>query len=261
MNMKFMMSGIALASVACSRPVAVTAAQRHVATAGIAMVLDSMNAAWRRADFTASDRLLLGDGIVTFNGSRETAAAARADDAASPTLAFAGQYISPYTVRYDVLSPDVAVTSWQNDFARISADHAQQTMQTAFMTIVWKRTDAGWRMLAYHESTRPKELEPSAQSLLPYAGTYVSNGEPDARFTVVAGALNVALGDAKPAVLTAFTDPNFGMGDVRVTFVRARDRTVQGVLLENRDGSSRYAWRVSANSTRATATGVITPAK
>ena len=249
------MSGIALASVACSRPVAVTGAQRRAATAAIAVVLDSMNAAWRRADFTAADQPLLSDGVVTFNGSRQSGASAKAEDAGSPTTAFTGQYISPYTIRYDVLSPGVAVTSWENDFARIGADHAQQPMQTALMTIVWKRTAAGWGILAYHESTRPKEREPAARSLLPYTGTYVSTGERDARVTVVAGALNVALGDAKPTVLTAFTDPDFGMDGVRVTFVRASDRTVQGVLLERPDGSSRYAWRISANGARASATG------
>lgn len=147
------------------------------------------------------------------------------------------------------------MTSRENDFARISADRTQQPMQTALMTIVWKRTDAGWGILSYHESTRPKEREPASGSLLPYACRYVSTGEPDARFTVVAGALNVALGDAKPTVLTAFTDPDFGMDGVRVTFVRARDRTVQGVLLERPDGSSCYAWRVSVNGARASATG------
>lgn len=93
------MSGIALASVACAPPVAVTGAQRHAATAAIAVVLDSMNAAWRRADFAAADRPLLADGVVTFNGSRQSAAAAKAEDAASPPAAFAGQYILPYTVR------------------------------------------------------------------------------------------------------------------------------------------------------------------
>jgi hypothetical protein len=118
------------------------------------------------------------------------------------------------------------------------------------MTIVWKRTDTGWRILSYHETTRPKGRESSVQSLLPYVGSYVSTDEPDARFTVVAGGLSVALGNSRPTVLTAFTDPDFGTDGLRVTFVRARDSTVQGVLLERPDGSSRYARRVSATGTR-----------
>ena len=169
-----------------------------------------MNAAWRRADFAASDRPLLDEGLTTFNGSREPSSASKALLVNHPTTDFAGQYISDYTPRYDVLTPELAVTSSENDYARIALDGTRQPMQVALMTLVWKRTSDGWRILYYHESTRPKARETSGELLAPY------------------------------------TDPNFGTEDARMTFVRNRDGTVHGVLLTRQDGSSSYAWRVSA---------------
>ena len=35
----------------------------------------------------------------------------------------------------------MAVTSWENDFARIRQDSSQGPMQVALMTLVWERTD------------------------------------------------------------------------------------------------------------------------
>lgn len=246
MTMRVMLISVAFAVAACSRPGPVTETERRAAIAGISVVLDSMNAAWRRADFMASDRPLLDEGLVTFNGFRSPVAAARARTTKNPTGGFAGQYIADYTARYDVLSRDVAVTTWENDFARIALDSTRQPMQVALMTLVWKRTPDGWRILYYHESTRPKARETSGEPLAPYAGIYKSIDGPDLRLTVAGGALNVTVEEAQPIPLEPLTDPNFAMGNTRMTFVRNRDGTVHGVLLIRPDGSSRYAWRVSA---------------
>ena len=147
---------VALAITACSRQDRVTETEHREAIAGISKVVDSMNAAWRRADFVASDRPLLDEGLTTFNGFREASAASKDFDLNHRTTEFAGQYISDYTPRYDILTPDLAVTSSENDFARIALDSTRQPMQVALMTLVWKRTGDGWRILYYHESTRPK---------------------------------------------------------------------------------------------------------
>lgn len=130
---------------------------------------------------------MLDEGLTTDNGVRSSNAAERARAAKNPTGGIAGQYISPYTPRYDVLSPDVAVTSSGNDFARIGPDSSQGPTQVALMTIVWKRTDGGWRVLYYHESTRPKELKPPAQLLSPYTGNYLRSDGSAVQFTVVDG--------------------------------------------------------------------------
>jgi ketosteroid isomerase-like protein len=242
--MRVALLSFAFIVTACSPAGSVTVAERNAAIAQISVVFDSINAAWRRADFPAVGRTMLDEGLTTDNGNRSSNAAARARAAKNPTGGLAGQYISRYTPRYDVLSPDVAVTSSENDFARIGLDKAQEPMQVALMTIVWKRTDDGWRMLYYHESTRPKELKPPAQLLSPYAGNYLRSDGSAVRFTVVDGALDMTLGRAAPTALEAFTEPNFGRRNgLRVTFVRNRDRTVHGVLLVGPDGSSTNAWR------------------
>ena len=75
---------------------------------------------------------------------------------------------------------------------------------------------------------------------------YKSTDGPDVQLTVAGGALNVTVGEAQPIPLETLSDPNFAMGNIRMTFVRNRDGTVHGVLRIRPDGSSRYAWRVSA---------------
>jgi len=235
---------VALIATACSPAGSVTVAERNAAIGQISVAFDSINDAWRRADFPAVGRTMLDEGLTTDNGNRSSNAAARARAAKNPTGGLAGQYISRYTPRYDVLAPDVAVTSSENDFARIGLGKSQGPMQVALMTIVWKRTDGGWRMLYYHESTRPKDLKPPAQLLSPYTGKYVKADGSTVQFTVVDGALNVTLGGGATMALEAFTEPNFGRRNgLRVTFVRNRDRTFHGVLLMSPDGSSSYAWR------------------
>ena len=57
-------------------------------------------------------------------------------------------------------------------------------------------------------------------------------------------------GRGEPIPLLPFTDPNFGMEDTRITFVRNRDGTIHGVLLIRGDGSSSYAWRASRSAAR-----------
>lgn len=250
MTMRVILISVAFVVTACSRQGRVTETERREAIAGISVVVDSMNAAWRRADFVASDRPLLDEGLTTFNGFREPSAASKAFDLNHPTSNFAGQYISDYTPRYDVLTPDLAVTSSENDFARIALDSTRQPMQVALMTLVWKRTSDGWRILYYHESTRPKAREASGELLARYTGTYRRTDGPDLRVAMARGALSVTIGRGQPVPLLPFTDPNFGMEDTRVTFVRNRDGTVHGVLLIRGDGSSSYAWRVSAAAGR-----------
>ena len=244
MHMRLALLSFAFIVTACSPAGSVTVPERNAAIAQISVVFDSINAAWRRADFPAVGRTMLDEGLTTNNGNRSSNAAVRARTAKNPTNGIAGQYISPYTPRYDVLAPDIAVTSSENDFARIDLDSGQGPMQVALMTVVWKRTDGGWRMLYYHESTRPKELKPPAQLLSPYTGNYVKNDGSAVRFAVVDGALQVTLGAGTPMALEAFTEPNFGRRNgLRVTFVRNRDGTFHGVLLMKPDGTSTYAWR------------------
>ena len=246
MTMRVILISVAFVVTSCSRQGPVTETERREAIAGISVVVDSMNAAWRRADFAASDRPLLDEGLTTFNGSREPSSASKTFDANHPTTDFAGQYISNYTPRYDILTPELAVTSSENDYARISLDSTRQPMQVALMTLVWKRTSDGWRILHYHESTRPKAREATGELLAQYAGSYQRTDGSDLRVALAGGALSVTMGQGQPISMMPFTDPNFGTDDARMTFVRNRDGTVHGVLLTRQDGSSSYAWRVSA---------------
>lgn len=225
----------------CSSSGQVTKSGRRAAIAEISVVLDSMNTAWRHADFAAANRPFLDDGVMTFNGHRRSGEAAKATTAKSR---FSGQYVADYTPHYDILTRDLAVTTWENDFARIAMDGTRGPMQKAFITIVWKRTADGWHILVYHESTMPKALATSGQSLAAYVGVYRSADGHDLRFTETGGALNMSQDGTPPVALATFTDPNFGMRDTRLTFIRNRDGSVHGVLVALPDGSSRYAWRV-----------------
>lgn len=248
MKMRSTVMSLLLATGACTRPSSVTEQERRAATAGISVVLDSMNAAWRRVDFAAANDPRLDEGVITFNGFRATAGESKAALKRNPTVGMAGQYIGVYTPRYDLLSRDLAVTTSENDFARIAKDSSRAPMQVALMTIVWKHMPDGRRILYSHESTRPKPLKRSGDLLAPFVGTYQGTGGPDVRFTRAGDTLSATLGDAPPVPLDLFTDPNFGMrgrGGM-VTFVRNRDGTVNGVLLAGPDGSSRYAWRIPA---------------
>lgn len=200
-----------------------------------------MNTAWRQANFAAANRPFLDDAQITFNGYRRSGAAAKADETESE---FSGRYVVAYAPRFDILTRALAVTTWDYDFARVALDHTRGPMQVAYITIVWKRTSDGWHFLAHHESTRPKALDAPFQALAPYTGLYRGAAGPDLRFTIAGGNLNVRLGGAPPVALAAFTDPDFGMDDTRMTFVSNRDGTVRGVLVAFPDGSSRYAWRI-----------------
>ena len=248
MDMRSTVMSLLLATGACSSPGSVTEKDRRAATAGISVVLDSMNAAWRRADFVAAADPILDKGVITLNGFRAPAGKQKAVNRRSPTGGIAGQYIGDYTPRYDVLTSDLAVTTSENDFARIAMDSSRGPMQVALMTIVWKRTPDGWRILYTHESTRPKALKRSVELLAPYTGTYQSTNAPDVRFTLAGDTMFVTMGNTSPVPLEPFTDPNLGMRNRggMVTFVRNRDGTVNGVLLASSNGSSRYAWRVPA---------------
>lgn len=224
----------------CSGSGRVTKHEREAVITGISAKIDAMNAAWRKADFAASARPFLDDAVMTFNGHRRTGAAAKA---ATGPRRFAGQYIASYTPHYDVLSRDVAVTTWKNDFARIALDGTRGPLQEAFMTIVWKRTADGWHIQDYHESTRPKALAGSATALTAYVGDYRSADGHDLQFTAAGGALHVSRDGKPPVALAAFTEPDFGFDGIRMTFIRKRDGTVDGVLAAYPDGSSRFAWR------------------
>ncbi len=235
---------------ACRPHGPLTDAQRTAAIAEIGVVLDSINAGWRRADFVASQRPTLDDGVMTFNGySRMSMADAKARTA-SASSPLAGQYIADYQVRYDVLSPDVAVTTWENDFARIRQDSSRGPMQVALMSLVWKRTGEGWRILYYHESTWPKARMATAGELSRYAGSYQPADGPMLEFTVSDGALNMRVGDDQPEWLETFTAPTFGLRGALITFVNGQDGTVQDVVLVRPDGSSRQAWRIGREARR-----------
>lgn len=63
------MSLLVAATVGCNSHGSVSENDRRAATAEISVVLDSMNAAWRRADFVAANQPLLDEGLTTFNGA------------------------------------------------------------------------------------------------------------------------------------------------------------------------------------------------
>lgn len=245
MGIRIVITALLLSVVACGSRETVTENDRQAAISEISMVLDSMNVAWRRADFIASSRPLLDEGLMTFNGYRVQSTEAKASVMKNPSLGFAGQYIPDYTPRYDIPTRDFAITTWENDFARIAMDSTQGPMQVGLMTLVWKRTSDGWRILHYHESTRPKVLEISGDPFSPYAGVYQRADGIKVRFAVVERALNLSQSGETPITLQPFTDPNFEMNGTRINFVRNRDGSVHGVLFVNPDGSSEYAWRIS----------------
>jgi hypothetical protein len=58
-------------------------------------------------------------------------------------------------VRYAVLAPDVVLTLWKNEFARIKLDGTRQPLEQALMTLVWVKTAGGWRIRACYETTAP----------------------------------------------------------------------------------------------------------
>ena len=142
MHIRIVLTALLLSAVASDSPESVTENDRQTAIAEISIVLDSMNAAWRRADFIASNRPLLDEGLFTMNGHRVQSADEKESTMEQPSLGFAGQYISDYTPRYDILTRDFAITTWKNDFARIAMDGTQGPMQEALMTLVWERTSA-----------------------------------------------------------------------------------------------------------------------
>ena len=244
MNIRIVLTALLLSAVACDSPESVTENDRQAAIAEISIVLDSMNVAWQRADFIASNRPLLDEGLFTMNGKRVQSKEEKASAMKNPSYGIAGQYISDYTPRYDVLTRDFAITTSENDFARIAMDGTQGPMQVALMTLVWKRTSDGWRIFHYHESTRPKVREISDDLFAPYVGVYQSADGTEMRFSVAGGALNLSENGDTPITLQSYTVPNFGMKDTRLNFVRNRDGSVHGVLFVNFDGSSEYAWRV-----------------
>jgi len=123
----------------------------------IASALAAMTDAWRRADFVGSNRWMSQTGWYTFNGKRQPMAEFLDRAKANPSFGFAGQWISDFDVRYDVLAPSVIVTTWENDFARIMPDGTRGPVENALMTLVWSKTPAGWRIVHYHESTRLKD--------------------------------------------------------------------------------------------------------
>ena len=133
-----------------------TQEERDQAIEEISSAIVAMNDAWIEADFDTSSIRMPDGGWITFNGSRRTMAEAAERRKARVTDSYAGQYISNYDVRYDVLSRDVIVTTWENDFARILHDGTQTPIEVALMTLVWHRTKNGWIIRHYHESTRPK---------------------------------------------------------------------------------------------------------
>ncbi len=228
---------------ACSDPSHVTLNDQENVRRGITQVITSMNDAWRHADFERSNAPLLDEAVMTFNASRLSGSATKSRIGART---IAGQYISTYKPDFNVLSPDIAVTTWENDFARIGLDGVKGPMQEALMTIVWQRTKDEWRIAAYHESTRPKPTTPPVNTLKAYAGTYRQADGTTLRFTVSQGALHMQRENGPPSALQAFSDPDFGLKATRITFIREHGGSIAGVLLAAPDGTSRYAWAVSA---------------
>ena len=70
MNIRIVLTALLLSSVACDSSESITENDRQAAIAEISIVLDSMNVAWQRADFIASSRPLLDEGLFTMNGER-----------------------------------------------------------------------------------------------------------------------------------------------------------------------------------------------
>jgi hypothetical protein len=90
------------------------------------------------------------------NGFRRTTEVHKPLVAESGFGAVAGQEIGRFNdLRFDVLARDMAVTSWENRFVATDTLQQQTPPQIALMTLVWVRQPSGWRILHYHDSTRP----------------------------------------------------------------------------------------------------------
>ena len=76
MHRRVALISVAFIVTACSPRGSITEAERNAAIAQISVVLDSINAAWRRADFPAVGRTMLDEGLSTNNGTRSSNAAA-----------------------------------------------------------------------------------------------------------------------------------------------------------------------------------------
>jgi hypothetical protein len=91
-----------------------------------------------------------------YQGFRRTTEVHKPLVAESGFGAVAGQEIGRFNdLRFDVLARDMAVTSWENRFVATDTLQQQTPPQIALMTLVWVRQPSGWRILHYHDSTRP----------------------------------------------------------------------------------------------------------
>ncbi|MBX7540196.1 nuclear transport factor 2 family protein [Qipengyuania sphaerica] len=125
----------------------------------IGQTIDAMNETWRSGGNILKPEFVMEEGWHTFNGTRWPMAEGLERVRNRPKTPSGSQEIPDYKVKFDVLGPDVIVTTSENEFVRISPDGERQPSQIALMTLVWKRTDEGWRIRHFHESTGPKDVE------------------------------------------------------------------------------------------------------
>lgn len=228
----------------CTQNAEVTEVEKQATIEEISIAIDSLNEGWRRADFSATMQLHLDEGVFTFNDSRSSIAAFKEIVEVNPTGGMAGQYIADYEVRYDVFSPNVVITSWEGEFARILPDSSRTPTQVALSTLVWKLTAEGWRILHYHESTKPKAEKIPSKQLSKYVGTFESNNA-RYKFKESNGTLNMYFEEAASSTpLESYSKQEFGYRGNRLTFVYNQDSTVHGVLIVSSTGLPQYAWRV-----------------
>ena len=133
----------------------ITEDERNKIIAEITVHLDSLTAAWTRADMAAMVSHEADSVVSTFNGNRDSGEEYWASVRAY-VWSVASQEIGSFIdLRFDVLARDVVVTSWENQFVQTDTLGNRRPPQLALMTLVWVCQPVGWRILHYHESTRP----------------------------------------------------------------------------------------------------------
>jgi ketosteroid isomerase-like protein len=141
---------------ACSNidnPEQLTVEQQRDIETEIARQIDDLRKAWANMDAPAIASFYSERSRDTFNGERFT----YADLMDWATVGYTGITSTDIgefeDYRVDVLGPDAAVVSWQNQVGETPAEQEEVTRYVAFMTQVWIREGSEWRLLHNHEST------------------------------------------------------------------------------------------------------------
>jgi SnoaL-like domain len=129
-----------------------SAVDRTMMQAEVQAALDSLTDGWRRIDTTEILHFYLDSARLAHNGRLGGMADLRAAWVRlGPRLQ--RQDIEPFQqVAFDVLSCDVVVVNWVNQWTFIFADGHVVGPRTSANTYVWVRRGTAWRIQSAHES-------------------------------------------------------------------------------------------------------------